>query len=141
MYYSELVKLASIISFKAHKHDYDKAGYPYFMHPHYLAAQFDDEDRVCVALLHDVIEDHGDKYTFEYLKEQGFSETIVEALRLLTHKKGVPYLDYIQAIKLNAVARDVKLADLKHNLDSRRLNGVVPPKYEKYKRAFEILEG
>ena len=33
MYYSELVKLASIISFKAHKHDYDKAGYPYFMHP------------------------------------------------------------------------------------------------------------
>ena len=68
MFYSDLVKKASEICFEAHKHDRDKAGYPYFMHPMTLAVQFDDEATVCTALLHDVIEDHADRYSFEYLK-------------------------------------------------------------------------
>lgn len=61
MFYSPLVKKASLIAFEAHKNDYDKGGYPYVMHPFYLAFQMEDENAVCVALLHDVIEDHGDR--------------------------------------------------------------------------------
>ncbi len=139
MYYSDLVKLAANISFNAHKDEKDSAGYPYFMHPYYLASQFDDEKRVCVALLHDVIEDHGDIISLNTLIEQGFDDEIIEALRLLTHIKGTNYLDYIEKIKGNAIARDVKLADLKHNTDLRRTKGVEHPKYKKYLQAIKIL--
>lgn len=140
MYYSDLVKKAAQISFEAHKHDKDKSGYPYFMHPMTLAVQFDDEASVCVALLHDVIEDHGDKYSFEYLKEQGFAEDILEPLRLLTHQDGIDYLDYVKEIKKNPITRKVKLADLHHNTDLTRCGGVKPPKYGLYLKAIEILE-
>ena len=140
MYYTDLVRKAAKISFKAHKHDKDKSGYPYFMHPMTLAVQFNDEASVCVALLHDVVEDHGDKYSFEYLKEQGFAEDILEPLRLLTHQHGVDYLDYVKEIKKNPIARKVKLADLHHNADLTRTGGVKPPKYDLYLKAIEILE-
>ena len=64
MYYSELVKKACVLMFEAHKNDLDKGGYPYVFHPFYLATQMEDEASTCVALLHDVIEDHGDEYTY-----------------------------------------------------------------------------
>ena len=140
MYYSDLVKKAAQISFEAHNGDTDKNDYPYFMHPITLAVQFNDEASVCVALLHDVVEDHGDKYSFDYLKEQGFAEDILEPLRLLTHQHGVDYLDYVKEIKKNPIARKVKLADLHHNTDLTRTGGVKPPKYDLYLKAIEILE-
>ena len=140
MFYSELVKKASLICYEAHKNDKDKAGYPYFMHPFTLAVQFDDEATVCVALLHDVIEDHGDKYSFEYLEKEGFYEEIIAALKLLTHDPAVPYIDYVKVIKTNEIARRVKLADLKHNSDARRCGGKKPKKYNLYLEAIKILE-
>ena len=54
--------------FEAHRNDVDKGGYPYVFHPYHLASQMDDEVSVCVALLHDVIEDHSDLYSFESLR-------------------------------------------------------------------------
>jgi (p)ppGpp synthase/HD superfamily hydrolase len=102
--------------------------------------QFDDEESVCVALLHDVIEDHPEDYSFEYLEQQGFPKSIVDAIRLLTHDPRVEYLDYVKAIKDNPIARRVKIADLKHNMDTRRGGGVKPPKYDLYQEALKILE-
>lgn len=139
MFYSPLVRKASVIAFDAHKDDVDKGGYPYVMHPFFLAFQMDEENAVCVALLHDVIEDHGDKYSFEKLKEEGFNEEIITALKLLTHDKAVPYMDYVKEIGKNELARKVKIADLKHNSDASRLNGNASKKYELYKRALEYL--
>lgn len=138
MIYSELVKKASLISFDAHKDDKDKGGYPYFMHPLHLSEQFDDETTVCVSLLHDVVEDHGDKYPIEYLAKE-FPNEVIEALQLLTHTKGEDYLDYVRRIKKNSIARRVKIADLKHNSDSSRNANKLPPKYELYLKAIEIL--
>lgn len=140
MFYSVLVRKAAKISFDAHKNDLDKSDYPYFMHPMTLAVQFDDEASVCVALLHDIIEDHGDKYSFEYLKKEGFTNEILDALKLLTHQDGIEYLDYVKEIKKNPIAKRVKLADLRHNSDLRRCNGVKPPKYELYQKAIKLLE-
>lgn len=139
MVYSELVKKASLISFDAHKDDKDKGGYPYFMHPLHLAEQLDDEVTVCVALLHDVVEDHGDKYPMDYLAKE-FPNEVIEALKLLTHKKEDNYLDYVKRIKTNSIAKKVKLADLKHNSNKERNDGDFPPKYELYKAAIDILE-
>lgn len=139
MFYSPLVKKASLISFEAHKDDFDKGGYPYVMHPFYLAFRMDDENSVCVALLHDVIEDHGDKYSFEYLRNEGFNEDILEALRLLTHDPNAPYMEYIKAIGKNPLAKKVKIADLKHNLDVSRLDGKCFYKDDWYKEALSYL--
>ena len=140
MYYSELVKKACTIMYEAHKEDLDKGGYPYVFHPFYLAAQMDDEDSACTALLHDVIEDHGDRYTLDDLAQAGFPDTVIDALRLLTHADGVPYMDYVRSLAKNAIARKVKLADLRHNTDVRRLNGVRPGKYGQYLQAIRYLE-
>ena len=140
MFYSDLVKEAMLIAYKAHKKDHDKGGYPYFAHPFTLAIQFDDEVSVCVALLHDVIEDHGDKYSFEYLEKKGFYKEIIDALKLLTHDPKVDYVEYVKAIKPNEVARRVKLADLHHNTDLRRTNGEKSYKYDLYLKAIAYLE-
>ena len=140
MYYSEMVKKAVNIMFEAHKEDFDKGGYPYVFHPFYLATKVDGENETCVALLHDVIEDHGDKYSFEYLENEGFNKEIIETLKLLTHKKDVPYMDYIVEISKNNIAKNVKIEDLKHNMDSRRTSGEKAKKYDIYVKALEFLE-
>lgn len=140
MIYSELVRRACQIMYDAHKEDVDNGGYPYVFHPFYLATQMDTEQEICVAMLHDVVEDHGDKYSFEYLQEQGFTEEIIDAIKLLTHKKGVDYMDYIKLLSVNPIARKVKMADLKHNMDSSRTNGIKSKKYDLYVKALNYLE-
>ena len=140
MYYSEMVKKAVNIMFEAHKEDFDKGGYPYVFHPFYLATKVDGENETCVALFHDVIEDHGDKYSFEYLENEGFNKEIIDALKLLTHKKDIPYMDYILEISKNNIAKKVKIEDLKHNMDSRRTSGEKAKKYDIYVKALEFLE-
>lgn len=109
MYYSELVKRACAILYDAHRDDVDKGGYPYVFHPFYLATQMDGEDAVCTVLLHDVLEDHGDRYSFDALARAGFPEAVLRALRLLTHAEGVPYMDYVRALAQDPIARRVKL--------------------------------
>lgn len=141
MIYTKLVRKACDILYEAHKDDRDKGGYPYVFHPFYFATQMDSEYSTCAALLHDVIEDHSDTYSFERLEIEGFPIEVISALRLLTHKKGVPYMEYIKAIKTNDIATKVKIADLKHNLDSNRTEGVLPSKYDTYVKALKYLSG
>ena len=140
MYYSELVKKACNILFEAHKDDRDKGGYPYVFHPFYLATQMEDENSACVALLHDVVEDHGDRFDFAYLSQAGFPAAVLDALKLLTHDDAVPYMEYVQKIAENPIAKKVKLADLRHNMDTRRVGGQKPKKYELYLQAIAYLE-
>ena len=140
MLYSELVNKACNIMFEAHKNDIDKGGYPYVFHPFYLATQMDDEYSTCVALLHDVIEDHSDLYSFDSLTEVGFPVCVIDALKCLIHDSSIPYMDYIKHLANNQIAKKVKIADLKHNLDSSRTNGKKAPKYKLYLEALNYLE-
>ena len=71
MIYNELTQKAMRISFDAHKDQTDKNGMPYIFHPIHLAEQMTDEKTICVALLHDVVEDTD--VTFEQLEKEGFS--------------------------------------------------------------------
>lgn len=118
MFYSQKVMEASRIACKAHEGQKDKSGYPYIFHPLHLAEQFYDEDSVVVALLHDVVEDTD--VTIDDLRKEGFDEKVLAALCLLTHEDGVPYMEYVEKIKENPLARRVKLADLRHNCDVSR---------------------
>lgn len=144
MIYTDMTKKAMRIAFDAHKEQTDKAGLPYIFHPFYLAVQMKDEVSVCAALLHDVAEDTS--VTFEALLQQGISDEVVDALRLLTHTEGVPYLEYIQRIRDsgNRCAIAVKLADLRHNADTARLGSVdsaALDRLEKYRQSIRNLEG
>ena len=145
MIYTALTMKAMQIAYKAHHGQKDQSGMPYIFHPYHLAEQMEDEITTCVALLHDTIEDT--EVTFEEL-EREFPKEVMNALKLLTHGDDVDYFDYVRAIKTNPVAKAVKLADLAHNSDKTRLNGVVEkiPKEklawwdEKYAKAKAILE-
>lgn len=141
MIYTPETKKAMKLCFDAHKEQVDKSGLPYVFHPFHLAEQMTDEDTTVVALLHDVVEDSD--YTFADLQELGFSESVLAALRLLTHDESVPYMDYVAAIKKNPVARAVKLADLRHNSDLSRMDEVTEKtlaRREKYLAAIRLLE-
>ena len=121
MIYTNLTNKALKIAYAAHDGQTDKAGMPYIFHPYHLAEQMDDEISVCVALLHDVAEDTA--VTLESLAEI-FPQEVMEPLRLLTHKKGDDYLEYVKALKQNPTAKKVKLADLAHNSDQSRFSGI-----------------
>ena len=139
--YTELTKKALKLCFEAHKEQVDKSDMPYVFHPFLLAEQMTDEATTVVALLHDVVEDTDT--TFQDLEKQGFSDDIISALRLLTHDKNTPYMDYVAEIKKNKIATAVKLADLKHNSDLTRLSVVdekALKRKEKYEKAIKFLE-
>lgn len=141
MIYTEMTKRALDISFNAHKNKTDKSGAPYVYHPFHVAEQMKTEDEVIVALLHDVVEDTD--MTFEDLRAEGFSEEVLSALKLLTHDKSEPYMDYVARIKGNPLATAVKLADLRHNSDLTRLNVVddkALARVKKYAEAIKLLE-
>lgn len=142
MIYTELTKKALLLAFGAHKDQLDKSGMPYIFHPFHLAEQMDDEYSVCVALLHDVVEDT--EITLDDLKAQGFPEEVTRAVGRMTHPKGMPYLEYVAALKDDPLASKVKLADLRHNSDTSRLDRVTEndlKRLAKYRKAMDILEG
>ncbi len=142
MIYTTMTKKALKLSFEAHKNQIDKSGIPYVYHPFHIAEQMNDENTTIVALLHDVVEDTD--IGFNELTEMGFSNEIIEALKLLTHDDSVPYEQYIDMIKSNDIAKAVKLADLRHNSDLTRLDNVdekALKRAEKYKKSINTLLG
>lgn len=141
MIYTPLTKNAMNLCYTAHAGQLDKSGLPYVLHPVHLAEQMEDEYTTVTALLHDVVEDTS--YSLEDLRRMGYPEQILEAISLLTHREGIPYLEYVAAIKENPIARRVKLADLRHNSDLTRLDAVdekALARAEKYKQAIRLLE-
>lgn len=143
MIYTDLTERAMVLAYRAHEGQLDKAGIPYIFHPYHLAEQMDTEVAVCVALLHDVVEDSA--VTMAEIAA-AFPPEIAEAVRLLTHDKETPYLDYIRALRTNALACKVKLADLLHNSDESRLRdavanepALVRKRRAKYEAALAIL--
>lgn len=141
MLYSQNIKKAVNIAFKAHEGQYDKGGYPYIMHPLHLAEEMTTENEVITALLHDVLEDS--EISLDFIKEQGFSEDVTNALVSLTRRKDEEYSEYIKRIKnTGGVALSVKKADLRHNMALERLENLTEKDKErliKYKVSYKEL--
>lgn len=143
---SLLAKAISIAA-RCFEHITDKGGHPYILHCIRVmqGLHTEDEELKCIAILHDVIEDIFEvdpERGLDELRKEGFSERVVRALDLLTHRKEVPYDDYIKAIALNVDATKVKLSDLKDNSDITRLKGLTKKdfdKMEKYHRSYIYL--
>jgi len=154
---TDMTNLAFTIAMQAHEGQVDRAGEPYYLHPLWVAEHVTngdvDEEVVCAALLHDVLEQTD--YPESQLRAEGFNENVLHAVRLLTH---VPldglspedaeedYLEYIRSIQRGGgIARWVKLADLQHNSDlsriptSERDTPETRVRIAKYHKAFAIL--
>lgn len=140
MLYTAMTKQALQICYQAHHGQSDKAGVPYVFHPLHLAEQMDTEEEVCVALLHDVMEDT--PCTKADLQRAGFSPAVLNALQMLTRTPGLPYMQYVSALRPNPMARRVKQADLMHNMDLKRLSSVTGAalrRCRKYRIALAVL--
>lgn len=138
---TNIVMRAFEIASDAHKYQVDKAGAPYILHPLAVASKVTTADEFVTALLHDVLEDS--HYTANDLRIAEIPEHIISALQLLTRDPNVPYMDYIKSIKVNDLARIVKLADLEHNSDITRLPTITSADRErllKYQEAIKYLK-
>lgn len=114
----QAIKLASI----KHYGQKDKANKPYIFHLLHVMNNLDDLNAKIVGVLHDILEDTD--ITRNDLLNYGFSEEIIIAVEILTKPKNQKYMDYIENIKSNTIARKVKLIDLKHNIDLTRLSEI-----------------
>jgi (p)ppGpp synthase/HD superfamily hydrolase len=124
------------LAVKAHRGCKDKAGSAYILHSLRVMLRMKTSDERIVAVLHDVIEDTN--YTLEDLRKAGYSQKILQSLDYLTKRDGEDYDQFIKRVKRNPLARKVKIADLRDNLDLRRIKK--PKKHdfirmEKYCRA------
>lgn len=126
------IEIAIQIALDAHKGQTDKGGHPYILHPLRVMHNLSNIDEKIVAVLHDVVEDSN--YAFADLAKKGISNKCIEALMLLTHEKGMPYMAYIDKIKSNKLATLVKLSDLKDNCDLSRLSDVGDKDKERVKK-------
>lgn len=120
----EMLNKMLVIATNAHSGQFDRGGNPYILHPlkvmHYLKS--DDEELMCIALGHDVVEDT--PVTYKELREAGMSERVINGIRSLTKVPGETYDDYKERVFANVDAMRVKMADLRHNTDIRRLKGI-----------------
>ncbi|MBO4540639.1 MAG: GTP pyrophosphokinase, partial [Bacilli bacterium] len=122
-----------------HEGQVDKGGYPYCFHPIHLAEQMEEESECLIALLHDVVEDCPEYPLQRVVEEVGLNEEEEKALFLVTHVKSVPYREYCEGLSENRIARKVKIADLRHNLDRSRMNGVIQPSEPSMKEVLAML--
>lgn len=124
---------------KAHAADYDLDGNPTILHALAVGMMGGNDTERIVGFLHDVVEDT--RYDFDDLIEEGFSEEVISSLRLLTHDKDTPYMEYIERIckSGNRTAINVKLNDLRHNLARGREGGHTRC-VEKHLVALEYIE-
>ena len=121
---SDRVQRALVFATEKHKGQKRIGGDDYITHPiavcEAVRAQGYGEDYQIAALFHDLLEDT-DATEEELL--QFCDREILEAVKLLTKKKGYDMAEYVGAIKQNGIALAVKTADRLHNLQCALVTG------------------
>ena len=132
-----------MLATKKHEGQYDKGGRPYILHPlkvmHYLKS--DDDELNCIALGHDLVEDTDTTYV--ELAMEGFSVRVINGIRALTKVRGETFEQYKARVLGNPDAVAVKMQDLRHNTDIRRLKGVTEKDVQRtarYHKFYKELE-
>ncbi len=154
-----LKELALQIAENAHKNQFRRGGLPYIIHPKQVATNvrltieefwpgwlsMDYKNRFdifySVALLHDTFEDNKEwtplRLEIELAKADNITRKdlndIIDAVKAITKKYDELYFDYLQRVKLNPIARLVKICDIEHNLASEpKINKIDLYKLAKY---------
>lgn len=120
---------------KAHAGQVDKGGHPYILHPLRVMLDVEGEYVRMAAVLHDVIEDS--VYTVGDLIRLGFPQIVIDAVIALTRPPGMSRMEAAQKAAANPIARVVKMADARDNMD---LSRIPSPTKRDYERAAEYQE-
>ncbi|MGN0695388.1 MAG: HD domain-containing protein [Oscillospiraceae bacterium] len=114
-------RYAAAYEYAARKHEgqYRIGGEPYITHPaavaEILRSKGYDEDHQITALFHDLLEDtDADEREIEAIG----GKAVLNAVKLLTKRKGYVMSEYVAGIKSDPMAFAVKGADRLHNLQS-----------------------
>jgi len=132
----EAIQLAT----QLHKGQVDKAGADYITHPLRVMNAVTGETQKIVAVLHDTLEDT--PITFQELEQQ-FGEAIAQAIAALSRQEQEDYFDFIERVKQNPIALQVKIADLQDNMNLSRLKTVTQKDLDriaKYQKALQMLQ-
>lgn len=136
-----LLKKAIGIAREAHRDQKDKYGAPYINHVTRVMEAGDILEEKIVGVLHDIVEDT--PWTFEELLEEGFPESIVDAIRCVTKtNEHEDYEKFVDRTMKNPLAVRVKLNDLSDNMNIRRMPEIKSedlPKLNKYLKAYHKL--
>jgi (p)ppGpp synthase/HD superfamily hydrolase len=109
------------IAVEAFRGKTDIGGEPYMGHLCRVAKPFNDlPELYAIAILHDLVEDC-EEWSFDRLALL-FPDRVVDAIKALTKSPGEPYPEFICRISKNELARQVKIIDLKDNMDLSRID-------------------
>lgn len=131
------------IALAAHDGQKDKSGQPYILHPLHLMSQMETIEEKIVAVLHDALEDAEDESIIDEFYKMNFSGRVIMAVEALTRAKNESYDAFIERIAVNELATKIKIKDLEHNMDVRRLREVTEvdrKRLNKYLRAWNRLK-
>jgi len=109
----------------------DKGGNPYMIHLLSVSYFMENETDKIVAILHDVIEDT--PVTKDELLLLGYSNEVIEAVEILTRNEKEDYSKYIDRLiaSENLTVLNVKLSDLKNNMDISRIKNPTPKDFSR----------
>jgi (p)ppGpp synthase/HD superfamily hydrolase len=133
---------AIAIAAEGHAGQVDKAGEPYIFHPLRVMLSCATSDERIVGVLHDVVEDCPG-WTFDRLRQEGFSDRVLAALDSVTVRAGESYEAFVERAAANPIGRRVKLADLRDNCDLTRISAPTErdlTRIDKYRRAIHMIE-
>lgn len=121
---------------QAHAGQVDKAGQPYILHPLRVMLRVNTEEERIAAVLHDVVEDTS--ITLEQLANEGFSQTVLAAVKALTKLPGESRMEAALRAAANQVSRTVKLADNAENMDLSRMTNPTDKDFARLKE-YELV--
>jgi (p)ppGpp synthase/HD superfamily hydrolase len=133
---------AIALAVNAHRGQQEMNGNPYILHPLRLMLAVSGEDAQIAAVLHDVVEDT--PVTLDDLRAAGFADHVVAAVDHLTRREDETYAEFIERIQPHDLARRVKLADLRDNMNILRLPEVGQrdlARLQRYRAAWRTLTG
>lgn len=139
----EMLTRMLMLATQRHAGQYDKGGQPYILHPlkvmYYLKT--DDEELQCIAVGHDLKEDCCvTDFDFRF---HGQSERVIVGINALTNVYGETEEEKIVRVCSNKDAMLVKLCDLRHNTDIRRLKGITEKdtaRMARYHRMYTVIK-
>ena len=137
----ELLERAIKLAEKYHEGQFDKGGSPYIEHPLRVMEGVESLEEKILAVLHDVLEDC--QVSKDELIKEGIPEYLLDKLEILCKGKNEKYFDYIDRIKADKSTINVKLSDLRDNMNLERLKEITEKdlkRLEKYKKAKAILK-
>lgn len=135
-----LLEKSIIFATERHMGQVDKSGQPYILHPLRVMENCPNIETKIVAVMHDVLEDT------ETTKEdllKFLPKYLVNAIASITKVENEAYDDYLKRVSDNYYATQVKLMDLKDNMNLDRLNKIEikdMKRYLKYRKAVEYLK-